>query len=284
MRDRLSALKRPLPKPTLPKPTLPRVTLPRVAVAVVLVTLIAALAWWRTSTDEPILITADFKDTTGLYVGNEVVYLGVPIGEVTSIEPAGTTMEVTLEIDPDSELPAETGATMLQSSLVTDRYIELGPAYTGGPQLASGAHIEATHTRSPANMDQVVASIDDLVNALNSTTPGGKDVGHLLSVAARTMDGNGARTRDAMVAGEKALRTINNNGDDLTRVTSNLATLTEAIKARDKTIRAFSSDVSTTSTVVAKQRKSITSTIRALYALTSVVDTFVAKNRKVIGK
>src|SRR3546814_16813683 len=89
---------------------------------------------------------------------------------------------------------------MLQSSLVTDRYIELGPAYTGGPQLASGAHIEATHTRSPANMDQVVASIDDLVNALNSTTPGGKDVGHLLSVAARTMDDNGARTRDAMVA------------------------------------------------------------------------------------
>src|SRR3546814_10240392 len=120
-----------------------------------------------------------------------------------------------------------------------------------------------------SDLDQVVASIDDLVNALNSTTPGGKDVGHLLSVAARTMDGNGARTRDAMVAGEKALRTINNNGDDLTRVTSNLATLTEAIKARDKTIRAFSSDVSTTSTVVATQRKSITSPIRDLDSLTS---------------
>src|SRR3546814_17382230 len=93
---------------------------------------------------------------------------------------------------------------MLQSSLVTDRYIELGPAYTGGPQLASGAHIEATHTRSPANMDQVVASIDDLVNALNSTTHGGKDDGHLLSVPARPMAGHGPRTRDAMVAGGQA--------------------------------------------------------------------------------
>src|SRR3546814_6116488 len=93
------------------------------------------------------------------------------------------------------------------------------------------------------------------------------------------MDGDGARSREAAVDGEKALRTINNNGDDLTRVTSNLATLTEAIKARDKTIRAFSSDVSTTSTVVAKQRKSITSPIRALDSLTPVVATFVANNQ-----
>src|SRR3546814_13384667 len=100
-------------------------------------------------------------------------------------------MEVTLEIDPDSELPAETGATMLQSSPVTDRYIELGPAYTGGPQLASGAHTEATQPRSPANLDQVVAPIDAPGKAPHSPTTGGQDAGHLPSVAARTMDHHG---------------------------------------------------------------------------------------------
>ena len=29
-------------------------------------------------------VTADFADTTGVYVGNEVQYLGVPVGEITS--------------------------------------------------------------------------------------------------------------------------------------------------------------------------------------------------------
>src|SRR3546814_13503890 len=100
------------------------------------------------------------------------------------------------------------------------------------------------------------------------------------SGAGQSMDGRGARTRDTRVAGERGRLTISNHCYDLTRVTSNLATLTEAIKARDKTIRAFSSEVSTTSTVVAKQRKRITSTIRALDSLTYGVATSVATNRQ----
>ncbi|MDT0202020.1 MCE family protein [Nocardioides sp. AE5] len=262
---------------------LPGTTSQRLAAAVAVVAVVLGVLWWRSSGEEPIRVTADFADTTGLYVGNEVQYLGVPVGKVTAIEPAGTTMTVHLELDPGTEVPAEAGAVVMQSSLVTDRYVELGPVYTGGPTLASGAHIDADHTRSPANMDQIVASIDDLVLALDATTPGGKDVGDLLEVAARAMDGNGARTREAIVAGEEALRTINANGADLTALTSNLATLAEAVAARDATLRSFSASITETSTVVAGQRQSITATLAALDSLVGTVDDFVATNREVLG-
>lgn len=254
-----------------------------IAVAALVTLLAVGFGVLKLSGDDPITVTADFVDTTGLYVGNEVVYLGVPIGEVTAIDPAGTTMTVRMELDPGTELPADAGGTVLQSSLVTDRFVELGPAYTGGQPLKSGAHIEASHTRSPANMDQIVASIDELVLALDSTTPNGKDIGDLLEVTARTFDGNGEKMRGALVAGEKALRTINNNGGDLLAVTANLADLLEAVAARDTTIRSFATSLDRTSGVVAKQRKDITGTLTALDTLTGVVDDFIATNKETVS-
>ncbi|MEZ5159629.1 MAG: MlaD family protein [Marmoricola sp.] len=47
---------------------------------------------------------ADFADTTGVYVGNNVTYLGVPVGKVTKITAQGTTMRVQLKVtDPEDQ-------------------------------------------------------------------------------------------------------------------------------------------------------------------------------------
>lgn len=260
-----------------------RPSLPVLLVAAVLV-LAAAYLFAPLPDEEPIALTADFEDTTGLYVGNDVQFLGVPVGEVTKIEPAGTTMTVHMELDEGTEVPRDAGATIMQSSLVTDRYIEVGPAYTEGPVLESGAHLANQRTRSPANLDQVVASVDELVRAMDNTTPGGKDVGDLLDATAGTLEGNGELLRRTMVDGQKALGTINDSSGDITAVTSNLATLVDAMAARDRTIRSFSTQLARTSDVVRQQRRSITSTVRSLNTLTGVVDRFVRTNREVIGK
>lgn len=250
--------------------------------ALVLALVAGGVLWWRAGGEEPIVLTADFTDTTGLYVGNDVQYLGVPVGTVTAIEPRGRWMQVRIELDAGTQLPRDAGANIMQSSLVTDRYVEMGPAYTGGPQLADGAHLTTEHTRSPAGVDQVASSIDDLVLALDSTTPGGRDVGDLLEVTARTFDGNGERVRKALVAGEKALRTINASGDDLSVVTANLADLLAAVAARDTVIRRFAGSLDATTSVIAEQRRGISGTLTSLDELTGVVTTFVGRNRSVI--
>lgn len=254
-----------------------------VAGAVALGLLAATLVASVRDGEDPITLTADFHDTTGLYVGNDVEYLGVPVGEVTGIDARGTSMRVHLELTPGTEVPADAAAVILQSSLVTDRYVELGPAYTGGPALAAGAHIPVEHTRSPATIDEITDSVDELVRALDSTTPKGRDIGDLLSVSADAVDGNGTRIRDALVQGKRALRTINGKDVDVRAVTRNLAVLVQALADRDRTIRHFADSVAASTDVVAEQRRSITATLRALSELTHVVTRFVRRNREVVG-
>lgn len=252
-------------------------------VGLALAVALVAVLWWRSTGEEPLVVTADFTDTTGLYVDNDVEYLGVPIGTVTAIEARGTTMRVTMAIDPDTELPQQANASILQSALVTDRYVEIGPAFTDGPLLADGDHIGVEQTRSPAGVDEITQSIDELILALDQTTPGDNDIGELLRSAADTMRGNGGLVQETLRNGQEALGIFNARGDDLRAVTADLATLVDAVADRDASIRSFSTALDETTAVVAEQRTGISGTLASLDELTSVVEKFVAKNAEVIG-
>lgn len=223
-------------------------------------------------------VWADFIDTTGLYLGNEVQYLGVPIGKVTAVEPRGTVMAVRMTIDAEVEVPAEAGAEILQSALLTDRFVQLGPAYEGGPVLESGAHIPAGRTRSPISIDDVGKAIDDLVVALDQTGPGGHDIGDLLHETAAAFDGNGAQLRSLLISSRQAMAAINDKAPDLKAIVANLSVLARTLGARDATIRRFSKNLAASTQVVAGQAANLTQTLASLEELTGRVSTFVEKN------
>src|SRR3954454_6862731 len=72
-------------------------------------------------------ITAHFTDSIGLFPGNHVDVLGVPIGTVTKVEPQGTSVAVTMRIPSDVKVPANAGALIIPPTVITDRYVELTP-------------------------------------------------------------------------------------------------------------------------------------------------------------
>lgn len=256
----------------------------RVALLLVLA-LVAGAGWVLLRGDEPSLrLSADFEDTTGLYVGNDVEYLGVPVGTIVEIEPRGTTMRVHMEIDGDHPLPQDAGAEILQSSLVTDRHIEVGPAYTGGARLPDGAVIPTDRTRSPATIDEVGRSISDLVRALDRPTPQGTDIGDLVGVGADLADGNGARVRRALLSGQRALHTLNQRSGAIRTVTHGLADLVDALADRDTTVRRFARNVAASSRVLADQRGDLVETLESLARLGVLVDRFSTRNRSVVSK
>ena len=86
-------------------------------------------------------VTALMADSAGLFVGNDVGVLGVPVGKVTSIKPEGTHVRVTMSIDSDQPVPADAGAVVVARSVATDRYVELTPVYHSGPRMKDGAVI-----------------------------------------------------------------------------------------------------------------------------------------------
>jgi phospholipid/cholesterol/gamma-HCH transport system substrate-binding protein len=243
------------------------------------------LGWLGGDDPDDLVVTADFADTTGVYVGNDVTYLGVKVGEIVGIEPRGATMRVVMHLAPDTRVPRDAGAEILQGSLVTDRYVELGPAWTDGPTLASGAHIAADHTRAPATVDEIAKAIDDLVLALDGGPDGkdGKGLGNVLAATARTLDGNGPHLRAALAESRDALAMINAKDGDLTAVTDNLVTLVGTLAERDRSIRDFTSAAADTGDVLADQRQALVATLDSLDELTRLANRFLKQNGGVLG-
>ena len=113
-----------------------------------------------------ITVTAYFADSAGLFTGNDVGVLGVPVGRVTEIEPDGDRVKVTLEIDADHPIPADAGAVVVARSVATDRYVELTPVYKKGPKLEDGDTISVESTRTPVDFDQVLQTIDEFATGI----------------------------------------------------------------------------------------------------------------------
>ena len=63
-------------------------------------------------------------------------------------------------------VPADAKAVVVAASVVSDRYIQLTPAYTGGPQLADDAVIPVSRTAVPVEVDQIYTSLNRLAQAL----------------------------------------------------------------------------------------------------------------------
>ena len=99
-----------------------------------------------------------FSSTVGLYPGDEVRVVGVPVGKIDSIQPRADDVKVTMSVSDDVRVPAEARAIIVSPNLVAARFIQLTPAYdvaTGGPTLADGATIGLDRTGVPVEWDEV---------------------------------------------------------------------------------------------------------------------------------
>lgn len=76
-------------------------------------------------------VVAYFPQTDALYPGDAVQIMGVRVGAIDKIEPAGDKMKVTLHYDNKYKVPAEAHAIILNPTLVASRTIQLEPPYRG---------------------------------------------------------------------------------------------------------------------------------------------------------
>jgi phospholipid/cholesterol/gamma-HCH transport system substrate-binding protein len=247
--------------------------------ALVVLGLVATLLVRPWASAEPFRLSAVFKDTTGLYEGNDVRVLGVKVGTVTAVRPHGETVRVDMELPAGTEIPRGADAAIMQSSLVTDRYVELTPAYRRGPLLPSGTLLPLSRTRNPANLDEMVRAVDQLVVALGAPGKGRSDVGRLLSVSARSLDGQGRFVRDALVAAQGAMDAVSGTEPDLAALTENLDSLVTALGHRDKVVRRLSGNVTDATAMLARQRGDLRAVVTELASLVQMVTRFVRDNR-----
>jgi virulence factor Mce-like protein len=228
---------------------------------------------------DTISVTAYFTDSVGLFEGNHVDVLGVPVGEVESVTPHGDRVAVRMRIPADMPVPAGAGALIIPPTVITDRYVELTPAYTTGPRIADGAVIPLERTRTPVEFDRIIRAIDQLAVSLNKDSATTGAIRDALGVAAENLDGNGTRIRRSIQGLSAAVAALDENRDDLTGLIRSLDTLTETFARNDGTIRAFSRDVTRATGVLASNGPDLDATIDALTTALTEVGAFVKENK-----
>ncbi|WP_067814542.1 MlaD family protein [Nocardia inohanensis] len=136
--------------------------------AVVVVLVLAGVIGWRIA--EPALPTrsfcAEMPDTIGLFAGSAVTVMGVPVGEVTDIQLAGTKSRVRFTVRADRRLPLDVGAVTLSDTLVADRKLALIGDEPTGPGLDPGQCI--TKTVTPKSMSETFDALAQLTDQLNA--------------------------------------------------------------------------------------------------------------------
>ena len=70
-------------------------------------------------------ISAQFSEAPGLYAGNHVDMLGIPVGSVTSIQPGPDYVLVKMSVRSDVKIPADAGAVIMAPTVVADRFVQL---------------------------------------------------------------------------------------------------------------------------------------------------------------
>jgi len=227
-----------------------------------------------------ITVTALMADSAGLFVGNDVGVLGVPVGEVTSIEPEGTHVRVTMSIDRGQPVPADAGAVVVARSVATDRYVELTPVYHSGPKLADGAVIPEPQTRTPVDFDEVLEALNTFASGIAGSQGTSEAIAHLLKEGSEAVDGKGELFNRTITSLGGAVDSISGQRENISGTVTSLDTLTSTIAAHQQLVRDFVAQVTRASRLLADERANFRSAMRSLSRAVALVADFAHQNRQ----
>lgn len=247
-----------------------------VAIACVLGLVVAGVLWWTLKDANKKHLTVYFPSAIGLYVGNGVRVLGVEMGTVTGVQPMGNQVRVDMEYDRSIQIPATADAAIIAPSLVSDRYVQLAPAYTGGPVIADGASIPLNRTAVPVEVDQLYASLDKISTDLgpNGVNANGS-LSDLLTTLAKNFDGNGQSLHDTITKLSQLSTTLSGNKDDLFTTVGNLARFSQTLADSDSQVRQFESQLANVSGYLAGEKDNLAATVQQLGTTLGMVQEFI---------
>ena len=240
-------------RPTLSRPVILTLAVVLAAIAAIALVVVAIPGKDR----RPLTVTAQFEDAVGLYAGNAVAVLGMQVGKVTSVVPKDGYVEVKLEINRGVAIPADVQAVTVSTSILTDRHVELTPAYRFGPTLKDGDVLSLPRTRTPVEFDRTLAMADKLSRALGGNGQGQGPLADLVGIGTQIASGSGQNIKAALDQLSAALRLSTDNGaatkEDIQAIANSLASLTQAATDNDTAIRGFGSNIRQLTNIVADE-------------------------------
>lgn len=257
----------------------------RIVILAVLLIALAAVLNVAYSPKDQRKVTAMFPRAVSVYKGTDVRILGVTVGKVTAVIPAGNAVRVEMEYDADYKVPADAKAVIITPTLVADRFVQLTPVYTGGDVMADDAEIALPDTGVPVELDRIYGSLQALTRALgpNGVNKDGS-LDHLLQAGQKALQGNGAAGNEMIRELALAAKTFGEGAGPLFDTVSNLAEFTSTLADNDHLVTAFMEDLTGVSRTLASESDELQRAVASVARAVGSVEGFVKDNRIGLAK
>ncbi|MFG2321494.1 MCE family protein [Streptomyces sp. NPDC048568] len=219
--------------------------------------------------DHPRTVTAELQDVLSLVPHSAVRVNDVAVGRVTGIELGEDdwSARVTMEINGEVRLPADTTARLEQSSLLGEKYVQLvAPAEdTGAGPLEDGSVIPLARTGRNTEVEEVFGALSLLLN--------GGGVSQLKTITRELGAALGGREPEV----RSMLKRVNTLVGDLDDHRGDITDALDAVNRLSSTLATRKEDVGTVLTglspglkTLEKQRGSLLTMLRSLDTLSGV--------------
>jgi phospholipid/cholesterol/gamma-HCH transport system substrate-binding protein len=195
----------------------------------------------------------DLPNSGGIFTTASVTYRGVEVGRVGPITLQPNGIRVALNLKSSPKIPADVKAFVGDGSAIGEQFVDLRPRTDAGPYLHSGSVIQGSKASLPINSQNVLLSVDRLVNSVprhklrdvvdeldatfNGTGPTLQrllDATHSLIGAAQQ---DLPKTVGLLNSGGKVLDTQNDLSNDIVQFSRRLASFTDTLRGSDKSLR-----------------------------------------------
>lgn len=245
----------------------------------------ASLGWNLYKRLTTTTVVAYFSQTLALYPGDKVQIMGVRVGAIDKIEPAGDRMKVTFHYENKFNVPANATASILNPSLVASRNIQLSPPYTGGPVMENGSVIPIDRTQVPVEYDDLRDSVSRILTELGPSKeqPRGP-FGDIIESAANGFAGKGKQLNETLSGLSEALFALNEGRGDLFTVVKSLALFVNALYKNDQQFVALNSDLATFTNAFTNTDQEVATAAKEVDNVLKTLRRFVDENGSVLAK
>lgn len=227
--------------------------------------------------DDPYRVTAIFDDATNLAEKGSCRANDVPIGTIESVTlDSDLNARVVCLVNREARLPANTVATLSETSLLGERFVALAPPPGEEPEgtLAPGAVIEEAGNHADPNVEQVLGALSAVLN--------GGSLARIQTITRELNTALSGRESDVRaVLGDLAtlIGHLNRNRSDITRALDSLDKLTGTLAEQDKAIGAAIDAIPEGLEVLNRQRPRLVRLLERLSHLSDVATPVIEQSR-----
>ena len=234
---------------------------------------------------ETFTVTADVEQAPNLFDGGRVMVRGVEVGVISDVTPTEEAVRLTIEIQEGTNIPADARLAVVPITVIADRYVQFYPAYESGPKLAGGEHLGTDRTTIPAELEEVLAQLKGLLDALAPKK--GETRGPLTKLVAsldEALDGRSDALAGTIEGSATVLENLADSGADITALITNLDRLFAALANRSSEIGLINERFRLVAEALASDQRNLEGTIENVTFLSEESAALISESGDDLGR